>query len=168
MSDQTKLVIALALVSVGLLLPKISSNIKLPDVNNNTSSVINVDFEPMQEPTTELKNLVDNISELVVGPDSDKDKIRLAQFYAQLSNVVRNEPGLIANTGQFRSYNTISGQINFAGQSLKGKYTGLGKAVDAVIIKAIGTENAALDSTKRQALADVLAAVSWELWHGNS
>lgn len=167
MTDQSKVVLALALVSLGLLWPKIKSSIKLPEVNATSGSVVNVDFEPMPEPSEAMKSTVSGISALVVGKDADNDKIRLAQFYAQLSNIVRNEPGFIASTGQFKNYNSIVGQINFAGQSLKGKYTGLGQAVDNAIIKAVGQDNVSLDDAKRKDLADVLGAISWELWHGN-
>ena len=52
---------------------------------------------------TALKEKVTGISELVVGDDADDDKIRLAQFYAQLSKIVRNEPGFLKTTGQFRA-----------------------------------------------------------------
>lgn len=169
MNDQNKLVIAIALVAVGLIWPKLKSTISNVDLPKTTSSVVNVDFEVMPEPTDALKKTVEGLSSLVTGsPDAENDKIRLAQFYAQLSNVVRNEPGFITSTGQFRSYNAIVGQINFAGISLKGKYTGLGAKVDQIIMGAIGNENVSLDDAKRKALADVLGAISWELWHGNS
>lgn len=170
MSDQNKLVLAIVLVAVGLVWPKIKNTVTNIDIPTTTSSsVVNVDFEVMPEPSDSLKQAVKGISDLVTGnPDAENDKIRLAQFYAQLSNVVRNEPGFLASTGQFRSYNAIVGQINFAGQSLKGKYSGLGAKVDQVIISAIGDENAALSPEKRKALADILAAISWELWHANN
>jgi hypothetical protein len=163
MKDSTKLTIALVLIAAGLLWPKIKESVFTPD--DNFSSAVNVVFEKVDEPSDAMKETVSGISDLVVGDDADVDKIRLAQFYAQLSHVVRNEPGLIKTTEEFRTYNSYSGQINFAGISLKGKYNGLGQAVDQAIVNTIGLENTTLDADKRDDLAKVLAAVSWELWH---
>lgn len=164
MSDQTKLIIAIALVALGITWPKLKGMIDLPETPS-VPLAVNVDFEAVNEPSEDMKSLVAGLSDLVTGEDAQYDKIRLAQFYAQLSKVVANEPGFIETTGQFREYNSMVGQINFAGKSLKGKYNGLGKAVDDAIVDAIGKENIALSDEKRQDLSDVLAAVSWELWH---
>ena len=102
---------------------------------------------------------------LMVAIDADDDKIRLAQFYAQLSKIIRNEPEFVKTTGEFKQYNSTAGQINYAGISLKGKYTGLGQTIDQAIADQIGLENVELDVDKRDDLAKILAAISWELWH---
>ena len=164
MKDSTKLSIGLLIVALGLFWPKIKESIKLPD-DNFTSSTVNVVFEKVDEPSDALKEKVNGISELVVGDDADDDKIRLAQFYAQLSKIVRNEPGFLKTTGQFREYNSTAGQINYAGISLKGKYAGLGQAIDQAIVDQIGLESIELDIDRRDDLAKILAAISWELWH---
>jgi|32_taG_2_1085360.scaffolds.fasta_scaffold96628_2 hypothetical protein len=164
MKDSTKLSIGLLIVALGLFWPKIKESIKLPD-DNFTSSTVNVVFEKVDEPSDALKEKVTGISELVVGDDADDDKIRLAQFYAQLSKIVRNEPGFLKTTGQFREYNSTAGQINYAGISLKGKYAGLGQAIDQAIVDQIGLESIELDIDRRDDLAKILAAISWELWH---
>lgn len=164
MKDSTKLSIGLLIVALGLFWPKIKESIKLPD-DNFTSSTVNVVFEKVDEPSDALKEKVAGISELVVGDDADDDKVRLAQFYAQLSKIVRNEPGFLKTTGQFREYNSTAGQINYAGISLKGKYAGLGQAIDQAIVDQIGLESIELDIDRRDDLAKILAAVSWELWH---
>jgi len=164
MKDSTKLSIGLLIVALGLFWPKIKESIKLPD-DNFTSSTVNVVFEKVDEPSDALKEKVTGISELVVGNDADDDKIRLAQFYAQLSKIVRNEPGFLKTTGQFREYNSTAGQINYAGISLKGKYAGLGQAIDQAIVDQIGLESIELDIDRRDDLAKILAAISWELWH---
>ena len=164
MTDSTKLSIGLLIVALGLFWPKIKESIKLPD-DNFASSTVNVVFEKVDEPSDALKEKVTGISELVVGDDADDDKIRLAQFYAQLSKIVRNEPGFLKTTGQFREYNSTAGQINYAGISLKGKYAGLGQAIDQAIVDQIGLESIELDIDRRDDLAKILAAISWELWH---
>ena len=164
MKDSTKLSIGLLIVALGLFWPKIKESINLPD-DNFGSSTVNVVFEKVDEPSDALKEDVAGISDLVVGDDADDDKIRLAQFYAQLSHIVRNEPGFIQTTGQFREYNSTAGQINYAGLSLKGKYSGLGQAIDEAIVGQIGLENIELDVDRRDDLAKILAAISWELWH---
>ena len=164
MKDSTKLSIGLLIVALGLFWPKIKESINLPD-DSFGSSTVNVVFEKVDEPSDALKEDVAGISDLVVGDDADDDKIRLAQFYAQLSHVVRKEPGFIQTTGQFREYNSTAGQINYAGLSLKGKYSGLGQAIDEAIVGQIGLENIELDVDRRDDLAKILAAISWELWH---
>ena len=164
MTDSTKLSIGLLIVALGLFWPKIKESINLPD-DSFGSSTVNVVFEKVDEPSDALKEDVAGISDLVVGDDADDDKIRLAQFYAQLSHIVRNEPGFIQTTGQFREYNSTAGQINYAGLSLKGKYSGLGQAIDEAIVGQIGLENIELDVDRRDDLAKILAAISWELWH---
>ena len=164
MKDSTKLTIGLIIVALGILWPKIKEVINLPD-DSFTSSTVNVVFEKVDEPSTALKEKVAGISELVVGDDADDDKIRLAQFYAQLSKIIRNEPGFLKTTGEFKQYNSTAGQINYAGISLKGKYTGLGQTIDQAIADQIGLENVELDVDKRDDLAKILAAISWELWH---
>ena len=164
MKDSTKLSIGLLIVALGLFWPKIKESINLPD-DSFGSSTVNVVFEKVDEPSDALKEDVAGISDLVVGDDADDDKIRLAQFYAQLSHIVRNEPGFIQTTGQFREYNSTAGQINYAGLSLKGKYAGLGQAIDEAIVGQIGLENIELDVDRRDDLAKILAAISWELWH---
>ena len=164
MTDSTKLSIGLLIVALGLFWPKIKESINLPD-GSFGSSTVNVIFEKVDEPSDALKEDVAGISDLVVGDDADDDKIRLAQFYAQLSHIVRNEPGFIQTTGQFREYNSTAGQINYAGLSLKGKYSGLGQAIDEAIVGQIGLENIELDVDRRDDLAKILAAISWELWH---
>ena len=164
MTDSTKLSIGLLIVALGLFWPKIKESINLPD-DNFGSSTVNVVFEKVDEPSDALKEDVAGISDLVVGDDADDDKIRLAQFYAQLSHIVRNEPGFLKTTGQFREYNSTAGQINYAGLSLKGKYSGLGQAIDEAIVGQIGLENIELDVDRRDDLAKILAAISWELWH---
>ena len=164
MKDSTKLSIGLLIVALGLFWPKIKESINLPD-DSFGSSTVNVIFEKVDEPSDALKEDVAGISDLVVGDDADDDKIRLAQFYAQLSHIVRKEPGFLKTTGQFREYNSTAGQINYAGLSLKGKYSGLGQAIDEAIVGQIGLENIELDVDRRDDLAKILAAISWELWH---
>jgi len=164
MKDSTKLSIGLLIVALGLFWPRIKELINLPD-NNFGSSTVNVVFEKVDEPSDALKEKVAGISDLVTGEDAGDDKVRLAQFYAQLSKIVRNEPGFLKTTGQFRDYNSTAGQINYAGLSMKGKYAGLGQAIDQVIVDQIGLENVELDVDRRDDLAKILAAISWELWH---
>ena len=86
MTDSTKLSIGLLIVALGLFWPKIKESINLPD-DSFGSSTVNVVFEKVDEPSDALKEDVAGISDLVVGDDADDDKIRLAQFYAQLSPI---------------------------------------------------------------------------------
>ena len=77
--------------------------------------------------------------------------------------MVRDDPGLIDTTEKFRRFNSTAGQINFAGQSLKDKYNGLGKAIDDLIKETIGNNNVEFDQEKRDKLVHLLKAIAWTL-----
>ena len=124
------------------------SNIKIDD---NTPVVVVV------EPDLEYKTLVKAI---VATEIEGEDAEMLSAFYAELADVVKNDPGLIKTTGQFREFNMTAGGLNFAGEGVSNKYANLGEDIDEAIAAAIGKESGPLDP-KRDELVECLLAISW-------
>jgi hypothetical protein len=157
MSKQLKVIIVIICIGLGLFWHRI------PDVLDkvvNRSASVEV---AIAEPTPQLKETVKDISNLIAGPDAKIDKVQISDYFNQLANVVRDDPGLIDTTQKVRRFNSIAGQINFAGQSLKDKYNGLGEVIDNLIKQAIGDKNEELDQNKRDALVHMLKAIAWTL-----
>ena len=156
MSRQVKMIIVIICIGLGLFWNQFTSVIdRVVDTPLVSISIT--------EPTPELQETVKDISELVTGDDAVKDKLLISDYFNQLANVVRDDPGLIDTTGKFRRFNSTAGQINFAGQSLKDKYNGLGKAIDDLIKETIGNNNVEFDQEKRDKLVHLLKAISWTL-----
>lgn len=113
---------------------------------------------PMDEPSLEYKALVQDI----VAVDIAKEDATIIQaFFLELASVVKNDPGFLKTTGQFRDFNVMSGTMNFAGSDLKDKYPALGEDIDQALIDAVGKENVPLDDKKRENLVSALRAVAW-------
>ena len=115
------------------------------------------------EPSPELKESVIGIPVLITGSDAAVDKIQISDYFNQVANVIRDDPGFINNTQIVRRFNSTAGQINFAGQSLKDKYNGLGKAIDDLVKDTIGNDSVVLDQEKRDKLVHLLKAIAWTL-----
>ena len=156
MSRQVKMIIVIICIGLGLFWNLFNSVIdRVVDTPLISISIT--------EPTPELQETVKDISELVTGDDAVKDKLLISDYFNQLANVVRDDPGLIDTTEKFRRFNSTAGQINFAGQSLKDKYNGLGKAIDDLIKETIGNNNVEFDQEKRDKLVHLLKAIAWTL-----
>ena len=156
MSRQAKVIIAIICIGLGLFWNQI------PDLISRVEHAPNASVS-ITEPTPELQQIVKGIPTLVAGEDAKKDKLLISDYFNQLANVVRDEPGLIDTTEKFRRFNSTAGQINFAGQSLKDKYNGLGKAIDDLIKNTIGNDNVELNQEKRDNLVRLLKAIAWTL-----
>ena len=156
MSRQVKVIIAIICIGLGLFWNQI------PDLIDRVKDAPNVSVS-ITEPTPELQETVKGIPTLVTGDNAAKDKLLISDYFNQLANVVRDDPGLIDTTEKFRRFNSTAGQINFAGQSLKDKYNGLGKAIDDLIKDAIGNDNVELNQEKRNQLVQLLKAIAWTL-----
>lgn len=157
MSKNIKLLLAAAIIAVGLFsnqLKDIDWDIKWPTDNDN--SVVVVD-----EPSLEFQDMVKPIMEFGISPE---DAAQIAPYFAEAASVVENDPGFLKTTGQFRDFNVMAGQLHFSGIDVDTtSYPGLGDAVDAAIIAAIGKENEAMDDEKRADLVAILEAISWSV-----
>lgn len=110
------------------------------------------------EPSLTNKTLVEELTLLDI---DKKDKKQLSDYFLTLADVVKTEPGLIKTTEQFKSFNSIAGQLNFTGLDLKDKYANLGESIDEIIIATLGKENEDLTQEARTSLVNVLNAISW-------
>ena len=156
MSRQAKMIVAIICIGLGLFWNQI------PDFINRARDTSSVSVS-ITEPSPNLQETVKDIPTLVTGDDAVKDKLLISDYFNQLANVVRDDPGLIDTTEKFRRFNSTAGQINFAGQSLKDKYNGLGKAIDDLIKETIGNNNVEFDQEKRDKLVHLLKAIAWTL-----
>tara|TARA_R100000008_G_scaffold84592_1_gene72411 strand:- start:681 stop:1160 length:480 start_codon:yes stop_codon:yes gene_type:complete len=157
MSKQLKVTIIISCIVLGLFGDQMAG--MLDGMRNHPSSVTVL----ASEPSPELKESVKGIPVLITGSDAAVDKIQISDYFNQVANVIRDDPGFINNTQIVRRFNSTAGQINFAGQSLKDKYNGLGSAIDDLIKNAIGNENVELDKEKRDKLVNLLKAIAWTL-----
>ena len=157
MSKQLKMIIIIGCITLGLFGDRITT--MLDGVINRPSGITVV----VSEPTPELKETVKGIPLLITGSDAKVDKIQISDYFNQVANVIRDDPGFIDTTEIVRRFNSVAGQINFAGQSLKDKYNGLGNAIDNLIKEAIGNDNVKLDKDKRDKLVKILKAIAWTL-----
>lgn len=162
-----KNLLPILLIGVALFLPKLQEidwKEYLPNIGGGSEVVEVINFETVDEPTQEFKNMASGVGDLIVGDDSELDSMIISQFYSQLSKIIRNSENL-QTTKQFREYYITSGSLNFGGMSMNDKYEGLGKKVDDVIVSAIGKESTKFTQESKQRLADVLAAISWDIYH---
>ena len=148
-------IIAIALLLIGAFF---GENI----VENIQNYIPLADNEKVEIPTPsiEYKTLVQGIQNTKI---DKKDANQIRDFFWQLSQVVKSDPGFIKTTGQFRECNVTAGGLNFAGLALKNKYPNLGEEIDGVIITAMGKENIPLTSEKRNSLSKTLQAIAWSV-----
>lgn len=158
MTKQTRLLAAFVLVISGLfgedILDFVKNNV---DVNiwptKPDTPVVVVD-----DPSLQYQDMVSNVVAIdIKGEHADV----IAPFFAEVASVIETDPGFLKTTGQFRDFNVMAGQLNFAGTEIKGAYPTLGQSIDEAIIAAIGRENTSLTDEKRGNLVNILEAISW-------
>ena len=160
-----KEIIAIAIIGLVLAWPSIKDSDVLKNLNfgSSTEVVEIINLEVADEPSDAMKIIVADISDEIVGETSVRDSQILAQFYSQLSKIIRKND-FPQSTGQFREYHSNTLKANLAG-AYKGQYPNLGVAIDKAIMEVIGDQSVALDATNRSKLADVLSAISWDIYH---
>ena len=100
-------IIAIALLLIGAFFGEnIVENIQnyIPLANNEKVEI--------PTPSIEYKTLVQGIQNTKI---DKKDANQIRDFFWQLSQVVKSDPGFIKTTGQFREFNVTAGGLNFAG-----------------------------------------------------
>ena len=154
MSKTSRLVLAGILLVVGLF-----GEVFLEFVKANIE-IVNIPSVDVDEPAIGYKTLVKPITDM----DIEKEDARqISDFFRELSNVIKTDPGFVKTTGVFREFNIRAGGLNFAGLELKDKYPLLGQKIDQVIINTIGKEDSSLTDDKRKDLCDCLNAISWSV-----
>ena len=152
MSKTVKLFLAALLTVVALFGEQVVEIIK------NNVEVINTPSVNVDEPSLEFKTLVEKIVSLQIERGDAK---QISDFFLELSDVVRTEPGFLDTTGTFREFNIKAGGLNFAGLELNNKYPTLGEEIDNVLKHAVGLEDTKLSEEKRKKLCDCLNAIAW-------
>lgn len=159
MNKQTRLLAAFVLVIAGLFGENVLDFVKKNvDINvwpkSDTPTVV------VDEPSLQYQDMVQD----VVALDIKKEHADvIAPFFYEVASVIETDPGFLKTTGQFRDFNVMAGQLQFAGTEIKGAYPQLGEKVDTAIIAAIGRENVSLTDEKRSSLVSILKAIAWSI-----
>ena len=152
MSNTVKLFLAALLTVVALFGEQVVEIIK------NNVEVINTPSVNIDEPSLEFKTLMEKIISLEI---EKQDAKQISDFFLELSDVVRTDPGFQDTTGTYREFNVKAGGLNFAGLELNDKYPTLGDEIDSVLQSTVGLEDAKLSDEKRKDLCDCLNAIAW-------
>lgn len=152
MSEKLRLILAGVLVFVGLFGQQIFSFVK------ENVEIVNIPSVEKEEPNLTYKTLVQDITDLDIEP---QDARQLGDFFSELADVVKTDPGFIKTTGVFRDFNVRAGGLNFAGLEIKNKYPSLGQEIDGAIMDTLGDQDVSLTDEKRKELVDCLNAIAW-------
>ena len=156
MGNNTRIFLAVLLVLGSLFGEQILESINkiIPNIKPDQTPEVVID-----EPSSENKQLVKPIVDIDI---SKEDANLISSFFVELADVVDKDQQVIKTTGQFRSFNILSGMLHF-NENLKDKYSTLGENIDSVIITSVGKENKSLDTDKRKDLVKVLKAIAWSV-----
>lgn len=154
MSAKLRLILAGVLVFVGLFGQQIFSFVK------ENVEIVNIPSVEKEEPSLTYKTLVQDITDLDIEP---QDARQLGDFFSELADVVKTDPGFIKTTGVFRDFNVRAGGLNFAGLEIKNKYPSLGQEIDGAIMDTLGDQDVSLTDKKRKELVDCLNAIAWSV-----
>tara|TARA_B100002019_G_scaffold22370_1_gene17006 strand:- start:178 stop:648 length:471 start_codon:yes stop_codon:yes gene_type:complete len=154
MSAKLRLILAGVLVFVGLFGQQIFSFVK------ENVEIVNIPSVEKEEPNLTYKTLVQDITDLDIEP---QDARQLGDFFSELADVVKTDPGFIKTTGVFRDFNVRAGGLNFAGLEIKNKYPSLGQEIDGAIMDTLGDQDVSLTDEKRKELVDCLNAIAWSV-----
>lgn len=152
MSNTVKLILAAILVVAALFGEQVIEIVK------NNVEIVNTPSVNVDEPTLEYKTLVQKVVDMDI---DKKDATQISDFFLEVADVVKSDPGFLDSTGKFREFNIKSGGLNFAGLDLKDKYPNLGEEIDSIIVNTIGLEDSQLTAEKRKSLHDSLSAIAW-------
>jgi len=155
MSNTVKLILAMLLTVAALFGEQVVEIIK------NNIEIVNTPSVNVDEPTLEYKTLMQKI----VAIDIEKeDAKQISDFFLEVADVIKSDPGFLVSTGKFREFNIKSGGLNFAGLELKDKYPSLGEEIDSAITNTVGLEDQELTIEKRKDLRDCLNAIAWGVY----
>ena len=141
MSEKLRLILAGVLVFVGLFGQQIFSFVK------ENVEIVNIPSVEKEEPNLTYKTLVQDITDLDIEP---QDARQLGDFFSELADVVKTDPGFIKTTGVFRDFNVRAGGLNFAGLEIKNKYPSLGQEIDGAIMDTLGDQDVSLTDEKKE------------------
>lgn len=152
-----KLCTAVVLLCVAFFEANILEAIKNIDVTPETpEEVVVVNITP---PSEANKALTESIQKFVI---EVKDAKEISDFYGQLADVIRDDAidEIIVQNKTFRDWYMKSGSLNFT-PALKGKYIGLGSAIDAVLMGSLGDQDIKWTPQTRKVAAEICDAIAW-------
>lgn len=110
------------------------------------------------EPTGKIANAVGPVKSILAKADAD-DKLALSRLWREDAILIGADVSVITSTADIRRANSAAGQLMHL--DIKGKYPGLGEAVDKAIKDVLGDDTKALDASVRQDAAAVFNGLSW-------
>lgn len=164
MNNKIILIIAGLLILIGLLKPNLENFIPNNNPSVNPNPIIFV--EPTDSIIKEKADLV--VSSLKNGSsDRKNDGQKLSSLYADLALLVSldGEDQVVKSTEEIKQANLIAGSM--LKMNIKNKYPDLAKNANAVIVSAIGDDNAVLSKDLRAKAVDAFSALSWACDQGS-
>lgn len=152
MNNKTLLIVAVLLITVGLVKPS-NFNWK-PNIDNKPVSI------EVVKPTN--KDLLDSCLDVIkILKGGKSDAKRLSSLYNDLALLVSldNEDEVVKTTDEVRQANSLSGVM--LRLDMKNKYRGLSSACNNVMISAIGDDSVLLDKSLRNKAVDGFKALAW-------
>lgn len=146
------LVIGIGLVIFGLIKPTLDINKPSP-INEVTIS------EP-SDPA--IKQAAEDVVKLFVEKNGSKSEAAsLRDLYISLARLVKldGEDQVVKNTEEIKQANSLAGQM--LNLDIKGKYVGLAKESQDVIVAAIGDDSVALTQDLRNKGSEAFMALAW-------
>lgn len=157
MSKFAKLSIAALLLCVAFFEANILEFVKSVDFTPEApEEFVVVNITP---PSEANKALTQGIQDFVI---EVKDAKEISDFYGQLADVIRDDAidQIIIQNKSFRDWYMKSGSLNFT-PALKGKYIGLGSAIDAVLMGALGDQDVKWTPQTRKTASEICDAIAW-------
>jgi hypothetical protein len=166
MNNKFLLILAVVLIFIGVVKPKILNDI-VPNNNNNVVVNPNLDVDmPKDEVLLEKSKQVIKAFD---GSSFDKhrDGKRLALLYLDLATLVEldGKQEVVKTTEEIRQANSLAGSI--LRLNLKGSYPGLSDAANNLLMSQIGEDIVPLDSDLRAKAVDALRALAWACFEGS-
>ena len=152
MNNKTLLIVAVLLITVGLVKP---SNFNWrPNIDNKPVSI------EVVKPTN--KDLLDSCLDVIkILKGGKSDAKRLSSLYNDLALLVSldGEDEVVKTTDEVRQANSLSGVM--LRLDMKNKYRGQSSACNNVMISAIGDDSVLLDKSLRNKAVDGFKALAW-------
>lgn len=152
MNNKILLIVGFVLIAIGLLKPNF--NIGFPIAPNRVSVSTPSD--------SELKEAAKEVTVLFVNKNGSKEEaVQLRDLYIGLSRLVALDGSdmVLKTTEEIRQANSLSGVMLHL--DMKGKYDGLAKESNDVIVSAVGDDNVALTPDLRTKSSDAFMALAW-------
>ena len=163
--EKILLIIGCVLIGYSLFQPSLNN---WSPLNPSPTPVVTVDVDAPSDP--ELRKLAEVVKDCLLNSDSEtrqRDALLLSGLYKDVSTVIaiENNDKVIVNTETIRQINILSGYMLHL--DIKGKYEGLGKAAEKLLVSGIGNENKSMTEELRQKSIDCFEALSWACLEGS-